>query len=227
MLCLQGLMQPEPLCRGQATADTCLWWRHSNIPQRQVWLSLCGVPGSWWAQGFVWAFWASLVGMGFDSMQLHCSYCLFGASPCPWTWDFIYIYIYIYIYITKGIRSVGALCLLTLKYSPRLGVKAVGSVVILSRGKGNMWLDYGLKYNQILSFFYRFTKFNSVDDFPLFIKIYLLILLIWLYWVLVVALGIFDLCCGIQTLSCGMWDLVPWTVIEPRPLALGAWSLSH
>ena len=29
------------------------------------------------------------------------------------------------------------------------------------------------------------------------------------------------------TLSCGMWDLVPWPRIKPRPPALGAWSLSH
>ena len=27
--------------------------------------------------------------------------------------------------------------------------------------------------------------------------------------------------------SCGMWDLVPWPVIKPSPLALGAYSLSH
>ena len=38
--------------------------RHSNT-QRQVWLSLCGI--SWWAQVFVWALRASLVGMVFDS----------------------------------------------------------------------------------------------------------------------------------------------------------------
>ena len=38
----------------------------------------------------------------------------------------------------------------------------------------------------------------------------------WLYWVLAAAHGIFDLhCtsgffnCGIRTLSCGMWDLIP------------------
>ena len=30
-----------------------------------------------------------------------------------------------------------------------------------------------------------------------------------------------------QTVRCGMWDLVPWPGIEPRPPALGAWSLSH
>ena len=35
------------------------------------------------------------------------------------------------------------------------------------------------------------------------------------------------LSCGKQTLSCGLWDLVRWPVIEPRPPALGAQSLSH
>ena len=31
----------------------------------------------------------------------------------------------------------------------------------------------------------------------------------------------------VKTLSCSMWDLVPWTGIEPRSPALEAWSLSH
>ena len=35
--------------------------------QTQVWLSLCGVSGSWYSQGFIWALWESLAGMGFDS----------------------------------------------------------------------------------------------------------------------------------------------------------------
>ena len=30
-----------------------------------------------------------------------------------------------------------------------------------------------------------------------------------------------------RTLSCGMWDLVPWPGMELRPPALGVWSLSH
>ena len=30
-----------------------------------------------------------------------------------------------------------------------------------------------------------------------------------------------------RTLSCGMWDPVPWPGIEPRPPTLEAWSLSH
>ena len=43
-------------------------------------------------------------------------------------------------------------------------------------------------------------------------------LFIWLHWVLLVAHGIF---------SRGMWDLVPWPGIEPRPSALGERSLRH
>ena len=33
--------------------------------------------------------------------------------------------------------------------------------------------------------------------------------------------------CGMQNLSCGMWDLVPWPEIKPELPALGAWGLSH
>ena len=49
----------------QVTADPYLLRRHSNT-QRQVWLSLCGVSGSWCTPGCVWALWESLVDMGFD-----------------------------------------------------------------------------------------------------------------------------------------------------------------
>ena len=52
-------------------------------------------------------------------------------------------------------------------------------------------------------------------------------LFIWLRWVSVLAHGIFNLHCGMQTLSCGMWELVPQPGTEPRSLALGAWSLTH
>ena len=41
---------------------------------------------------------------------------------------------------------------------------------------------------------------------------------------LVVTCVIFS--CSTGTLSCGMWDLVPWPGIEAGPPALGAWSLS-
>ena len=52
MLCDSSVLQPEPLSPWQVTADLCLLRRHSNT-QTQVWLSLCGVPGSWCTQGFV------------------------------------------------------------------------------------------------------------------------------------------------------------------------------
>ena len=47
MLHVPGLLQPEPLSLWQATADLCLHRKHSKT-QSQVWLSLCGVTGSWW-----------------------------------------------------------------------------------------------------------------------------------------------------------------------------------
>ena len=58
--------QPESLSPQQTTADPCLHRRYSNT-QRQLWLSLCEVSGSWCTQDSVWAFWASLAGMEFDS----------------------------------------------------------------------------------------------------------------------------------------------------------------
>ena len=58
----------------------------------------------------------------------------------------------------------------------------------------------------------------------LFLKKYLFI---WLCWVSVAACGIFHLSYAMQTLSCGKWDLGPWSGIKPRPPALGGRSLSH
>ena len=47
-------------------ANLCLCWRHSNT-QKQVWLSLLGVPGSWCTQGFFWTLQEPLAGTWFDS----------------------------------------------------------------------------------------------------------------------------------------------------------------
>ena len=41
---------------------------------------------------------------------------------------------------------------------------------------------------------------------------------------IIAACGIFSY--SMRTLSCGMWNLVPWPGIEPRPPALGAWGLA-
>ena len=46
-----------------------------------------------------------------------------------------------------------------------------------------------------------------------------------LIWFLAVACGIFSR--SMRTLSCSLWDLVPWPGVEPRPPALEVWSLSH
>ena len=59
-----------------------------------------------------------------------------------------------------------------------------------------------------------------------FVFVFLIIYLFtWLHWALVVALRIFS--CGIRTLSCSMWDLVPWPGVEPGPSALGVRCLRH
>ena len=83
-LCDPGLLQPETLSLQKATADLCFHSRHSNT-QRQVWLSLCVVSGSWCGQNFVWALQASLAGMGCDSKCdfFSPSYHLVGSSPLP------------------------------------------------------------------------------------------------------------------------------------------------
>ena len=93
MLCDPGLLQPAPQSPRQATADPGLPRRHSNT-QRQVWLSLCGVPESWRTQGFVSALQESLAGMGFDSK---CDYAppisivLLGLLFCPWMWGVFFL----------------------------------------------------------------------------------------------------------------------------------------
>jgi len=56
----------------------------------------------------------------------------------------------------------------------------------------------------------------------LFFKKYLFT---WLRHILVAAHGVFNLCFGMWTLSCNMWDLVLWPGIEPGPPCIR--SLSH
>ena len=54
-------------------------------------LSLCGVSGSWCAEGFVWALQASLAGMGFDSRQDFAPpTILLGLLLCPWMWGIFF-----------------------------------------------------------------------------------------------------------------------------------------
>ena len=67
-----------------------------------------------------------------------------------------------------------------------------------------------------------------------FEAIFLMVLFIWLCWIFVAACGTLncgkqDSFClfGMQTLSCGIWDLVPWTGFKPGSPALQAWSVNH
>ena len=50
---------------------------------------------------------------------------------------------------------------------------------------------------------------------------------VWVCFLFSVYLAALGLCCCMQTLSCSMWALVPGPGMEPRPPALGTWSLSH
>ena len=52
----------------------------------------CGVPGSWYIRGLVWALRASLAGMGFDSK---CAFTpltvLLGLLLCSWMWGIFFL----------------------------------------------------------------------------------------------------------------------------------------
>jgi len=75
------------------------------------------------------------------------------------------------------------------------------------------------------------------DIFPILLFLYFIYLCIWLHWVLVVVRGIFffffklrhirSLTSSMWTLSFSLWDLVPWSGIEPGPPALRAQTLRH
>ena len=62
----------------------------------------------------------------------------------------------------------------------------------------------------------------SIYTPPLHLKINIY-LFSWLHQLLVLACGFFSL--GVQTLSCSIWNLVPWPEMEPRPPALGVHRL--
>ena len=85
----------------------------------------------------------------------------------------------------------------------------------LCQGRGDLGIDIS-----VCPFPQPTLTLVRVDSF--FLKNYLFI---WLYLVLFGTPAHTNW--GIWTLSSSLWDLVPWPGIEPRPPALGAWSLSH
>ena len=76
-------------------------------------------------------------------------------------------------------------------------------------------IDSFVKFTR--SFFWVFHLLPLIYSY-IYTMLFKIYLFIWLWWVSVVASGIF---------SCGPWDLVPRLGIEFRPLALESWSLSH
>ena len=60
---------------------------------RQVWLILCGISGSWCAQGFVWVLWTFLAGNEFDSKRNFTPpTVLLGLLLCPWMWVIFFFF---------------------------------------------------------------------------------------------------------------------------------------
>ena len=85
-------------------------------------------------------------------------------------------------------------------------------------------IDHCFLHRHIFSRLYGTTVFSYTGCPPTCVATFhspctgIIYLYIWLCWVSVGSM---------QTLSCSMWGLVPWLGIEPRPPALGPWSLSH
>ena len=76
---------PKSVAPGAPAPAAVHCW--SMPPQETPKHSSGSVSGSWCAEGYIWALWASLAGMGFDSK------CDFTPSAvvlelllCPWTW---------------------------------------------------------------------------------------------------------------------------------------------
>ena len=93
------------------------------------------------------------------------------------------------------------------------------------RGKESacQWRSHrGVRFHPLVGMIPWRGKQQPAPVFFFFFNIYLFI---WLCQVLVAVCGIFNW--DMQTVSCGMWDLVPWLGIKPWPPALGEWSLNQ
>ena len=100
--------------------------------------------------------------------------------------------------------------LLNLKFLPDLGAWNVGVRVSAFCGFPSQ------------PFIYLFKNYTHTH---IHTHIFYLYLFIWLHKVLVEVHRIFS--CRMWTLSCGMWDLVPWPEIRPSHPTLEVWSLNH
>ena len=84
-LFVPGLQWPEALSPRRPLLTVSL--PETLKTQRQAWLTLCGVSGSWCTQDFDLAHQASLAGTGFDSKyDFVPPTALLGLLLCSWTW---------------------------------------------------------------------------------------------------------------------------------------------
>ena len=89
----QGVLPRSAALRAPAPATGHCWPMPPQEILEQVWLSLCGVSRSWCPQGFAWAFWASLTGMGFDSKHdFFLPTILLGLLLCSWIWGVFFFF---------------------------------------------------------------------------------------------------------------------------------------
>ena len=77
-----GLLHPEPLLPQQSTADLYLLRGHPNTVLSQSLWSIWVLVRT----RYVWALWASLAGMGFDSKHNFTPPTILLGLLCPWTW---------------------------------------------------------------------------------------------------------------------------------------------
>ena len=109
-------------------------------------------------------------------------------------------------------------------YSPDVGRGSEPQhLVSLVIANIDIWYSYN-HYISIKPFYFSLSVQypESIWESQHSVIIILNYLCIWLFLVLVVACGTFI--CSMRTFSCGIWDLVPWSGIKPRPPALRAWS---
>ena len=103
--------------------------------------------------------------------------------------------------------------------------RAADHGVAKSRTQLSNWTELKVKEGKIQAPHNPCLTVSTCVQVTFWVSFLLLILFIWLYQVFVVACRIFS--CSMETLSCCMWDLVPWPGIRPEPSALGVCSLSH
>ena len=99
-----------------------------------------------------------------------------------------------------------------------------------------VYCKYMIKTPRLRGFFFLWRPITNVDNVSksvnvtvwsiVSISVLWRLWLIWFYNLFFFNLTALGLSCSMWTLSCSIWDQVPWPGIKPRPHALGVQSLS-